>query len=781
MDRAFKQFAVFYKVSNTNKSISLMVWVVYVLLASIIALMLLLTSSNDLIFENASINANGGIVSYYLEHNEENGLIMDEHFEKHFDELKLNAKLVERYATVNLSLNGERRPVLLRFQSGIPLNACIMSSTLSESLRAKKDSTLSFDDWDLAFSVNSIENPDFGTLESQYYGYVTINELYIEQILGAIEKANIRLAYDEEADISEALDLYFGDNNIKITRQHYSEIQKNYQLVKEVIKEVIAYLVVLCFIVFTAGFFTFAYLNFSKNIKNFALLRVYGFTRKSAIKISFIDALAFSLSANLIAAPLALLMFKYVTRQAFGASLLVTFWQMVLVFLVVLAISIMINLPLSFLLAKKIFDIDAMNIINGRIHHKADKSLQYPIISIIVFAIIMAAFSNDFSLLLFTLGLMALVAFIYFISKKAINLFRFADKTLTNSLMLSVKLLRGNLRNSAIISTAFVIVAVFIMFIYNLSFGIAKMVENAWIAGVGYNVCVNVMPRDEERFEDLLKEHGLPYFQIYTKIATYHNSERRYFLGILKDENNYSPTLKVLPGTFLADRIVTGAIGLNIGDPYLLEGSDKNLTLADYLTPTPFTPASHTILASHQDMGSAIDETFRNNYLFFLNENEIELLGQILRSWQAEIMTANILTQILTTGMAQYISIIYMASSIIIIALLIFLASLMASTLIKRSPELSLYRALGAKEKKVRRIIYLQYGIIILISSIAAFLLCLAVINLFFLLLMRIAYLPSLLALGITLSVLAAITYLILIAVMKLVDFKALISYKAPM
>ncbi|MDR1062133.1 MAG: hypothetical protein LBL83_13220, partial [Clostridiales bacterium] len=734
------------------------------LMSVTLAVSLLMRLANAEFFASAALRTNGGAVSLYVDNraNAEIPIALDGQPESgsgsgaepgslellpkpllgpeaEMMELLGPGDSVERYISGAFAICGEKRLAVLRFQSGMDAAGCVLSSKAARAMGIGAGDELVFDELGLSFEVLAVEDSTFSGREALPGGYATFGAEWAEALAGGPEAGiPMRVAFrSSEENAAEARRLLEG-RGLRVDAITAAQVAGDYRIAYEGAQGVLTALCFLSFALFMLGASSVSALAAEKSRVPFAIFRLCGFARRDAALAALAVSLAYALPAAALAMPAAALIFGGIgARLSGGVAVGVGLPEILATGASMLPLSACALFFSRLRALMQVFELDVADTLQGRsgfapksgIAYFAGAVFAYLALAAPIFARSGAAGGDALPL---GAALAVAAALLFFAGRGALALLRrlMPRFRLGSARRLALRMALGGERGNGLICGSFAAAAAMLVFLCNATLGLPALIGEMWSQNEGYSACAQVGAEAAGRFEALMDERGLEYFEMYTKLMTYWRTDRYYYLGILRDERGVSPALKVERGTFKADRIVTSqAFGFRGGNSYDFLGDGRSLTFSGITPIQAFTPASHTILASYGDLGGMVDDSFAHFYMFPASSGEIAALRGLLAQWPVELTTSNMVADIIMSAFGDYLSVVYAVAIQAAAALVLFLLALLATTLHGRSPSMSIMRAAGAGYGAIRRLIVEEYAMLGAISLLVALLLNTVLIN----------------------------------------------------
>lgn len=478
--------------------------------------------------------------------------------------------------------------------------------------------------------------------------------------------------------------------------------------------------------------------------KSFALLRIYGMSRRDFCYKAVLDGTLYGIFSGGVGSAAGYILFPYLAQKLCGTEVVFSLFsgKTLIVFFEVTLLLFLIAFFGSLIAGIYLYEKPLVNILNDRKERRRKNTLWKIAVveAFVMFTITKQLLEGDKSyieIMLLICGIIMLLLFAVFyfvfsvITKKR--------KGLSSIWGLSYRFLCARNKRDAMLAATISVGALLICFVMNIELNFSGIIRDSYRDNMGYSVAVRMEDwyrREEVREE--LKNNGYGYTLVYSKLMNYADlegesgKEGRFWALVVADRKDDNVHFKVEPGTFAAENYFSSYLNVEPGKTYTFFGEEtlceKRLTDNQALS-----LVSYNILINEGDFKLGLDESWSAVFLMDVELEEEEQIEALIEGKGCYMETASQLTDALSQLMSDYLCIVAIVGTMLIIVTGAFFYSMILSDLTERKRELYLYRMYGASKNKAFWVVFLEYLLIAWIASFSVLFVILGVGECFFL------------------------------------------------
>lgn len=518
------------------------------------------------------------------------------------------------------------------------------------------------------------------------------------------------------------------------------EMTDEHRTVMMVVDLVMLVLTLMGFVLAAAGILALVHLRTLHHRDGYALLRVYGMTRRDGYGLAAREALRFSLYANVIGIGAGYGIFRGISRTMTGLPPDLSladpvFW---LVWFKCLALSGLVMFLCLLWAYRRLFATEIMDMRRDRPAGREGRlaSLLYLACAVLLFSLLMAlslnggiaqvdvyAFSLGFVLSILA-GFGLLLALLYGLFRLCVAVLRLFRLPLRSPVALGYRLALKRKGYTALIGTALIMGLTMVLVMYGVTSGIDGYLENAWKHEVGYTAAGE---GDPNLLKQLWEAEGFAYATVFQKsfyvttVPEGSNAAPYNSVVVIQDQDPASKPLYVEPGTFIATPLFMVLNPVEKGGSFAF--FDEPLLLCKEVshsyTTGMFTPVAFTALLSYEDAKDSIDGSFRVSYLLDLSPEETLRLEELSRQHGFLIYTSKNFTTSLRMAYANYMTLLSLVCALLSLTVAVFVFSLAYVVVWMRRREFTTYKVFGASQRDVERMIRTENILIAILAAVA--------------------------------------------------------------
>lgn len=467
--------------------------------------------------------------------------------------------------------------------------------------------------------------------------------------------------------------------------------------------------------------------------KTFVICKLYGMTRRDLFYKAIIDSFFYGIIASFVGGVGGYYLFKYIVFDICNINVQIKFVSSYMMIVILKECIILCTIAFcgSLVSATYVYNKNIMNILNQRMNVVDNHSLHIvSAFGIILLAIEIFSFFHNSAKYIFILFSMTIIMMLmlyiifHFIFFRKIQKDR-NKKELRNKLGLSYRFLCSHHKKDAILAATLSIGAILICVILNVKFNFTGIITDAYRDNMGYSVGIRVTERDGiSEIQNKLEEHEYKYTLIYSKLVPYNilngkeKMEGEFWAAVVgkKTDNNHHFSVK--PGEFAVESYFSNYASVVEGSNY--EIFHKTLKCErTIMDDQALSIISYNLLINAEDWDIDIDSSWSPVFLLDLNHSKILGLNELMKNESCEIETASMIADALEEIFSDYLAIVFIIGSMLIFVIFIFLYTVIQNDLIARKSEILLYQIYGASHLASKLVVYQEYLMIAIISSLS--------------------------------------------------------------
>ena len=259
----------------------------------------------------------------------------------------------------------------------------------------------------------------------------------------------------------------------------------------------------------------------------------------------------------------------------------------------------------------------------------------------------------------------------------------------------------------------------------NIGFNISGMLRSAYQDNMGFTVLVRVDDDgQEEQIKDCLDGNGFTYTFGYSKLMDYSQlkgmdgEEGKFWALVIDSQTDGNPHFSVPEGNFRTEEYFAARCGVANGEASELFGSRVRslgmLEDSQYLS-----LVNYSFLVNKSDWKLGIDNSWSPIFLLDVSLEEERAAGRILTGMSCHMESASGLIDEIKRMMSDYLEILLLVTGMVALVTAAVFYTVIRSDLSDRRTEVYLYRIFGASFARAQRVIFYEYILIALISSLA--------------------------------------------------------------
>ena len=511
-------------------------------------------------------------------------------------------------------------------------------------------------------------------------------------------------------------------------------------------------------------------------MKSMVILRIYGMNEKDIIYKALADALIYGIISCVFGYVIGYGLFKGFSRDILGTDYVLGFvsWHSVLIFgkqLVFMPVLIIlcnlytdlaiVNRPIVEVLYERNAEISRRHL-NGRTDDEGKLAKyiidsRYAAIALCVFIMLyaFAAFHIDGAAFK---ALMIMAAFIFAFSYILFKIFfrLFVDRIRNNKALHSLRditrcFMCARKRRDILLACVISMGTVLICIVSNIRFNISGILRSAYRDNMGYSILVRCDDyEDRVNVREALKEMKIGYTSAYSKLMDYsalagieEPDDGGKFWALVIDEGTDDnthfcvPEHGVIVESYFAGRCglmeQSGSYGDIQGDKkynvqanngQISDGQDIKLfgghisswQLSD--TAQYLSLVNYNVMINYNDWKLGIDEEWSPIFLIDASKMQEKMIADAVSDYACHIESASGLIDEISQLMKDYMRIIAVTAATLILVISSVFYTLIRKDLISRRTELYLYRVFGATGSQADMVVFGEYIIIALVSSV---------------------------------------------------------------
>ncbi|MDE5590189.1 MAG: hypothetical protein K2J60_13800 [Acetatifactor sp.] len=266
---------------------------------------------------------------------------------------------------------------------------------------------------------------------------------------------------------------------------------------------------------------------------------------------------------------------------------------------------------------------------------------------------------------------------------------------------------------------------IFLCLAANIIFNINGVLRSAFQDNLGYSCLVRVDDfGQKDLIRDRLDENGITYTYIYSKMMDYSqlnhmgNEEGRFWALVIDSQTDGNRHFFVPENSFYTEKYFAGRCGTRKGQQYDLFGSPVvclgSLDDNQYLS-----FVNYSFIVNMEDWELGIDDSWHAMFLIntsLSREKEIECM---LTDLSCHMRTPAEIIEEIKEMLSDYLDILALVAGMIVLVTAAVFYTVIRSDLSQRRKEMYLYRVYGASLAKAQKVIFYEYTMIALVSSMA--------------------------------------------------------------
>lgn len=275
---------------------------------------------------------------------------------------------------------------------------------------------------------------------------------------------------------------------------------------------------------------------------------------------------------------------------------------------------------------------------------------------------------------------------------------------------------------SIVISTGTIILCLGANVIFNMN----GLLRSAFQDNLGYTALIRV---DDFGRKDLIKdrldENGVTYTYIYSKLMDYSqlnhmgSEEGKFWALVIDSQTDGNRHFFVPENTFYTENYFASRCGIRKGQKTDLFG--KSLVCLGELKGNNqyLSFVNYNFLINMEDWEFGVDDTW--NAMFLINTSLLEekKIENLLMGLPCHMRSPAELIEEIREMLSDYLDILALVTGMIVLVTVAVFYTVIRSDLTQRRTEMYLYRVFGASFAKAQKVIFYEYTLIALVSSLA--------------------------------------------------------------
>ena len=266
---------------------------------------------------------------------------------------------------------------------------------------------------------------------------------------------------------------------------------------------------------------------------------------------------------------------------------------------------------------------------------------------------------------------------------------------------------------------------IFLCLAANIIFNINGVLRSAFQDNLGYSCLVRV---DDFGQKDLIRsrldKNGITYTYIYSKLMDYsqlnhmENEEGQFWALVIDSQTDGNRHFFVPENSFYTEKYFAGRCGTRKGQQYDLFGSPV-VCLGSMEDNQYLSFVNYSFLVNMDDWELGIDDSWHAMFLINTSLSAEKKIEGMLTDLSCHLRTPAEIIEEIREMLSDYLDILALVAGMIVLVTVAVFYTVIRSDLSQRRTEMYLYRVFGASFAKAQKVIFYEYVLIALISSLA--------------------------------------------------------------
>ncbi|MCM1065084.1 MAG: hypothetical protein NC420_11565 [Eubacterium sp.] len=281
-------------------------------------------------------------------------------------------------------------------------------------------------------------------------------------------------------------------------------------------------------------------------------------------------------------------------------------------------------------------------------------------------------------------------------------------------------------KRDALLSIVISMGAIFLCLAANIMFNVSGILRSAYRDNLGYTCLVRV---DDFGQKDLIRErldeNGVTYTYIYSRMMDYsqlnhmENAEGKFWALVIDSQTDGNRHFFVPEHGFYVENYFAGRCGVREGQQYDLFGSPAVCLGTNQENNQYLSLVSYNFLVNLEDWQLGIDDSWHAMFLIDTSLAAEKEIAGMITDLSCHLRTTSELVQNIREMLSDYLDILALAAGMIVLVTVTVFYTVIRSDLTRRRTEMYLYRVFGASFAKAQKVIFYEYTMIALVSSLA--------------------------------------------------------------
>lgn len=266
---------------------------------------------------------------------------------------------------------------------------------------------------------------------------------------------------------------------------------------------------------------------------------------------------------------------------------------------------------------------------------------------------------------------------------------------------------------------------VFLCLAANIIFNISGLLRSALQDNLGYSCVVRVDDfAQKDLIQDRLDENEIKYTYIYSKMMDYSqldhmsNEEGKFWALVIDSQTDDNRHFLVPEHSFYVENYFASRCGILKGLQYDLFGSPAEC-LGNPGNNQYLSFVNYNFLINKEDWQLGIDDSWHAMFLIDTSLSVEKKIEGILADLPCHLKTPMELIEEIKELLADYLGILTLTACMVVLVAAAVFYTVIRSDLVQRRTEMYLYRVFGASFAKAQKVIFYEYVMIALASSLA--------------------------------------------------------------
>lgn len=465
---------------------------------------------------------------------------------------------------------------------------------------------------------------------------------------------------------------------------------------------------------------------------SYAMLRIYGMGYGDFIKKAAVEAALYGLLAGIPGNIIGFYLFGYLAKKlcdvSSGISLLSK--EMLVVCMKNILVIFCVFICVGVITGTYTYHKSLVNILHERKEKEKKKEWFYitSIMSCGLFFFLKLLMEGKEKylerMLMVCVGIMGLLFIIFYIVFGVFISKRRRKRKIKEIHEISFCFLCTRKKRDALLAATISAGAVLICFVLNILLNFSELIRESYIDNMGYSIAIRMEDwHSKDDVQEVLDANGYGYTTVYSKLMRYEEldhvfSKDGYFWAlVLGKQTDSNAHFQVEQGAFLVENYFSNMLGIVPGQSYNFFG-EQSYCVGRLQDNQALSLVSYNFLVHEENWRLGLDESWSAVLLLNVNKIQEQEIQELIKRHPCQIETATMITDALSELMRDYLSIVTVVGSLLILVVGSIFCSMIGSDLRQRKKEVYLYRIYGAAKKQALQVIYREY---FLLAWIAAF------------------------------------------------------------